>query len=155
MSMYNMLFGVNRIAPFLLSLLDLDEGSVGRFRDAFLNKDGTEIYVYTRNGGGNREHYMPDFSGHPQYVSDEDDDFDSTYATIVFKVPEKYLTVTRAIAPGVDPAKIHEKFSQAIDEMKTRSAEDLRADPRFKPIVDIMEQISKAKPGEGPRTFEI
>src|SRR6185503_4671681 len=101
-SLYNMLFGRNAAAPLLLAVLDLDEGKVGRFRDAFI-LDG-KIGIYTRNGGGNREHWSfsyPDaIEGQacpcvgcfmtyrvkdlPFYSSDVDDDYDSTYATIFF-----------------------------------------------------------------------
>lgn len=49
-----MLFGVNAAAPMLLAVLDLDEGKVGRFRNAFVTSE-KEIAIYTRNGGGNRE----------------------------------------------------------------------------------------------------
>lgn len=75
----------------------------GRFRDAWLNSDGMEIHIYTRNGGGNREEYWYVFKilrSHPQYLRDIDDEFDSTYATIVFRVPDKWLKYTQKIAGG-------------------------------------------------------
>lgn len=103
MTMYNMLFGVNPLSGILLGLLNLDTRSVGRFRDAFVANG--EIAIYTRNGGGNREHYDDQDPGldcgctgciitynlptHPNYLRDEDDSFDSTYATVYFSIPDE------------------------------------------------------------------
>lgn len=59
MSLYNLVFGFNPLAQTLMAMLDLLPGEVGRFRDCFLDDHDGElcIAVYTRNGGGNREHY--------------------------------------------------------------------------------------------------
>jgi hypothetical protein len=58
MSLYNMLFGMNRAAPALLAALGLDSEAVGRFRDAYI--DGEHIVIHTRNGGGNRDCWHAD-----------------------------------------------------------------------------------------------
>ena len=138
MSLYNMLFGKNPVAPLLLKMLDLTEEDVGRFRDAYL-QDG-KIVVYTRNGGGNRGHWDfvyeeydegPDcpcpgckmeyvLPEHPNYVRDYDDDFDSTYAYVVFDVPEKYQEFVKALEDGQlhDARTVREKFQTLIDELK-------------------------------------
>lgn len=87
---------------FLLHVLGSPEP--GRFRDAWVEKgdDGEPVIViYTRNGGGNRECYchdhpevgclekvIEDLQAHPLYLSDEDDDFDGTYATFRFRCPD-------------------------------------------------------------------
>jgi hypothetical protein len=87
MSLYNLLFGRNPLAPFYLAILDLTPDDVGRFRDCFLQKTDegdVRIVVYTRNGGGNRDDYAQitsDLQAHPEYVTDFDDDFDCTYAS--------------------------------------------------------------------------
>jgi hypothetical protein len=81
----------------------LGNPDVGRFRDAWVEKgDAGEpvIVIYTRNGGGNRECYcdeshesgclqeiIADLQEHPLYLSDEDDEFDFTYATFRFRCP--------------------------------------------------------------------
>lgn len=113
MSLYNAIFGVNKTAPVVLHVLGLTTEAVGRFRDAWFEKlpNGTiRAAVYTRNGGGNREHYGLDANeegaepspsckctgctmsfalpAHPLYVEDGDDAFDSTYATIYFRLPD-------------------------------------------------------------------
>ena len=101
MSLYNLMFGESPNADALLALIGLTPGDVGRYRDCYLTKDG-RIAVYTRNGGGNRECWGSDedpcncpgcvieerLPKHPLYLSDEDDEFDCTYATIYFRLPE-------------------------------------------------------------------
>ena len=132
MGLYNVLFGVNPLTGVLLKMLDIDqpEGKwrSGRFRDIFLNDGGTRIYLYTRNGGGNRECWGEsdvDAEGnctcpgctieehlpkHLNYICDADDDFDCTYATVTFSVPEAYLSITQALATGEEPASVSERF---------------------------------------------
>ena len=90
MSLYNMLFGMNPDADQLLGLLGKTKADFGRFRNVYVS-DGY-LGVYTRNGGGNREDYedvFDEMAEHPWYSHDQDDDFDCTYASIYFKVPEK------------------------------------------------------------------
>lgn len=128
MSMYGMLFGKSKHSTLLLSMLGLSEQDFYRFRDCYLDAKG-RIAVYTRGGGGNRGCYCDDhakdeertvdLSGggdkhapgcvvpthhtnrkHPAYLLDDDDDFDSTYATFYFRIPE---TVDRGVLIGVEP----------------------------------------------------
>ena len=104
MSFYNMLFGVNPDSDKLLSLLGKSREDFGRFRDVYV--DDEFIVVHTRNGGGNREDYFPDWvEDHPWYSHDVDDDYDCTYANIYFKVPEdKLRTYVALLDQGRDPA---------------------------------------------------
>lgn len=124
-SLYNAMFGVNPQADLLLKMLHLDgdkKSCTGRFRDIFLNADGTKIILYTRNGGGNREEYQwvfDDFKKlHPYYIRDWDDDFDNTFAYIEFNVPPEYLKETKALATGKEPLSISDKFKQFDEDMK-------------------------------------
>lgn len=88
MSMYNLLFGQNPNSDVILAILGLKENDVERFRDCGFDENG--IYVYTRTGGGNREDYSNDvLTSNPYYLNDEDDDFDCTYATYYFKIPDE------------------------------------------------------------------
>jgi len=51
------------------------------------------ITIYTRTGGANREDYVEDnkkLTEMPEYVIDYDDDFDTTFAYWVFKVPPEF-----------------------------------------------------------------
>jgi hypothetical protein len=86
----------------LIALLDEALINLGRFRDAWVEpgRNGKPVIViYTRNGGGHREcdDDAPQFGcsacamraivHHPQYLRDEDDGFDNTYARIWFRLP--------------------------------------------------------------------
>jgi hypothetical protein len=122
MSMYNMMFGQNPASSAILATLGLTQGDVGRFRDCFIANG--EIAVYTRNGGGNREDYQEVFdtlSKHPCYLRDEDDDYDSTYATIYFKFPEEFAEELRRlnIEEKFEPSK---RWIDAIEALKTAKA---------------------------------
>lgn len=96
MSLYNMINGVNPVAFFILPMLGKHPDEYPRFRDCFLADEShpeydDHIHVYTRTGGGNREGYEAENAAMvamPGYVADFDDDFDSTFASWVFKVPE-------------------------------------------------------------------
>jgi len=142
MSLYNMLFGTNKIASTLLFILDLNQPDKiwdsGRFRDIYLNEDGTSIILYTRNGGGNRRHWDLSYSKykegpdcpcpgctltyklkkHPNYIKDYDDDFDSTYAYVEFGVPKQFKEIAESLATGKKPQSIHEKFDNYIEKIK-------------------------------------
>jgi hypothetical protein len=140
MSLYNALFGVNDMAPLLLKILDISpkgKWRAGRFRDIYLNEDGTRILLYTRNGGGNREHWGDGYEEngeclcpgcviekhlpkHPNYLCDYDDSFDCTYATIVFSVPEEYQEDLKKLAksPRLAPETISERFKRLVADME-------------------------------------
>jgi len=137
MSMYNMLFGKNPKSKVILKTLNLTEADCGRFRDCYIKDD--KIVVYTRNGGGNRQNcweedgvdYEKTLEGdctcpactinivlpkHPNYIYDENDDFDSTYASIYFSFPKEYkedlkqLGDPRTMAPS-------EKWKKLLNEL--------------------------------------
>ena len=112
--------------------------------------DGTKelrIHVYTRNGGGNRdcwgwdEYVHPDqkpercicpgcciekiLPTHPLYVMDYDDDFDCTYATIEFRIPEAAQNLVRFLMELTpETEKPEEKFMALIDKMKKGDMSD-------------------------------
>ena len=92
MSLYNMINVFNPACVFIMPMLGRKQEEYPRFRDCFVTDDGERIAIYTRVGGGNRgkgygeEKLYTD----PNFVTTYDDDFDSTYATYVFKVPEKW-----------------------------------------------------------------
>jgi hypothetical protein len=68
MSMYNALFGVNPLSGVLLGMLGGKPSDVGRFRDTYVTEqDGQPVIaVYTRNGGGNRDHYDDESESGPE-----------------------------------------------------------------------------------------
>lgn len=112
MSLYNMINGVNPATFFILPMLgEKHPNNYPRFRDCFV--DSGEIRVYTRVGGGNRDCGFgeEELQQHPNYLRDEDDDFDSTYATYIFSVPNEWKEDFEKIMTG----KIKE-ISQAYRE---------------------------------------
>lgn len=107
---------------FREELLQLKYFPSGRFRDAYLNETGKKIILYTRNGGGNRPYYQYVFDllrKHPLYLSDYDDDYDCTYAYIVFKVPDEYIGLCEGLATGEKPETIDTKFHKLIEALKS------------------------------------
>jgi hypothetical protein len=117
MSMYNLLFGANPMSDVLLASIGRTKGDFGRFRDCFVANG--RIAVYTRNGGGNRDHWDDDTGEGescdcpgciityraktwPFYSHDRDDDFDNTYATIYFTFPPEYAEGLAAHDSGTE-----------------------------------------------------
>jgi len=148
MSLYNMMFGVNPLAKVLIKMLELKKDDVGRFRDIFYDKDKKLIILYTRNGGGNREEYQPVFdaleANHPHYVRDYDDDFDSTYAYVEFKVPEQFKEILDKLSVDSDKVEtISEKFDRVIKEMQSMDKEQMQKDKRFSGLFDVIKDITK------------
>lgn len=137
MSFYNMIFGQNPLSDILLAMCDLTEGDVGRFRDAWITENG-ELAIYTRNGGGNREYYMPDFNNNLLYLRDEDDDFDSTYATIFFKIPEKYISFAKVLAEGKNP---NQNWLDSLEELKQGNRPDIVE--KIRPLMDQIANFVK------------
>jgi isocitrate dehydrogenase kinase/phosphatase len=92
MSLYHLVHGENEFAAVLLAVLGLTRNDVPRYRDCWWN--GTHICLHTRTGGGNRpdyEHEHTALTTIDGYAYDEDDAFDSTYATFYF-VPSHTAT---------------------------------------------------------------
>ena len=136
MSLYNMVHGVNQATFFILPMLGKHPDEYPRFRDCFCGDDEHPEYdeghilVYTRVGGGNRESYQDEIkelrkaSG---YVWDYDDSFDCTFASFIFKAPEKWKADYDAIREGrfvdISPPYIEEmkrvypKLTEKIDEI--------------------------------------
>lgn len=117
-----MLFGENPKSDVLLACLGLTRGDCGRYRDCYL--EGETIVIHTRNGGGNREDYQDVFDEleeHPCYVSDADDDYDCTYANIVFRFPDEYAEDLKALAAESPDVKPSEKWVQLIDGLRAQA----------------------------------
>jgi hypothetical protein len=134
MGMYNLVFGSGeRGLPLLRALGFNAVEDVGRYRDGWVEKDGEggyRIAIYTRNGGGNRPEYMPDLSGNEYYLFDKDDTFDTTYATIYFRLPQVLadaIAAARAENPELDmpdPVDMDERWQHAISVLGEPAAPD-------------------------------
>jgi hypothetical protein len=123
MSMYNMVCGVNSLAPLLLHLINLSATDFPRIRDVYY-EDGC-VVVFTRTGGGNREDYQDDIDrirAHPDFVEDWDDDFDSTYMNFKFLLPEKSKQILSEFLEDIknhpDNEEPMKKFLKRIDSFK-------------------------------------
>ena len=100
MSLYNMLFGFNPACIWVMPMLGRKQEEWPRFRDCFV-KDG-KIEIYTRVGGGNRNcgYGEEELYKDPNFVETFDDEYDTTYATYVFNVPEKWQDDFNKIIKG-------------------------------------------------------
>jgi hypothetical protein len=102
---------------------------VGRYRDAWIETQGDApplLVVYTRNGGGNRDDQDAAISAmqaHPLYVKDQDDSYDSTYATFWFEVPAECPDPmfepwsefrSGLVAAAVPPVDMEARWTEAI-----------------------------------------
>ena len=100
-NMYNMLCGYNPSCFLFLPMLGRKKEDYPRFRDCFITDEGN-IGLYTRVGGNNRhcgfgeEELYKD----PNFLTTYDDDYDDTYATYEFSVPEKYKKDFDCLASG-------------------------------------------------------
>ena len=92
MSMFNLAIGTSGYPPMLMGIPGLHPTMIGRYRDHWLERNGDSedsliLALYTRNGGGNREEYaeqLDEMHSLPSFISDADDEFDSTYCTLRF-----------------------------------------------------------------------
>lgn len=128
MSLYNMLFGINDLTPFLLSVLGIKQEDIPRFRDCFLNEG--YIVIYTRTGGGNREFYdYPNdenqegpwnstLRDNEYYISDNDDEFDCTYANFYFRFPNEYRSDLEALEAGNESYTPSERWQMLFEELR-------------------------------------
>lgn len=160
MSLYNMMFGYNPLAGVTLSALNLTPNDIPRFRDAYFDAEEDRLVIYTRTGGGNREYYgapdgydnedyegpfNEDLENHSDYLFDEDDDFDCTYAYFYFRVPEAFKPIFETfkdLGAGQD-LNPTEKFAKMIEDLQNGNStpETERALEVGRSIAD---QISKA-----------
>ncbi len=119
MSLYNLMNGVNQSAFFILPMLGEKHPDLyPRFRDCFVNRESEqpEIHIYTRVGGGNRQDYQEEIKAlrsHPNYLHDFDDDFDSTFATFSFSVPNEFKEDFDKIMSG-DMLKVSDAYKERL-----------------------------------------
>lgn len=131
MSLYNKLFGFNKLAPALLECLNLDPRDIPRFRDCFIQDD--TIVVHTRTGGGNREEYQKEnakLAKHPDYLYDSDDEFDCTYANFFFRFPKEFKDELERIAEkmkslGVKHYLPSEKWKILLNSIKEEKPNEI------------------------------
>lgn len=153
MSLYNALFGTNSLAPALLRMLNLSVEDVPRFRDCYLaeGEDGTlEIHVYTRTGGGNRVDYADgnaSLACHSHFLWDKDDDYDCTYATFAFSVPDRFVKLLTDIKQEIGipdaPAKRFKRFASLMAKIKTGAPDDPEVQNAMEVAKPLVREIYK------------
>lgn len=132
MSLYNMLVGYSPACIIFLPMLGRKADEYPRFRNCFLSDDNEKIEIYTRVGGGNRGcgYGEEELYKDPNFVTTYDDEFDSTYATYVFNVPEKWKTDFKRITNDkwdevsdeyvAEVKKFYPSLAEKIDEVFNR-----------------------------------
>lgn len=106
----------------ILPILGLSFGDVPRFRDLWVEKIAGEpvIVLMTRTGGEYlRAEYEAEISllqEHPLYLSDADEEFDSTMMSFRFGPPEGCAEDLMTIA--VDPIDIGARWAEALEMIK-------------------------------------
>lgn len=136
MSLYNLVHGENPLAVILLGLLGLQREDVPRYRDCYWT--GERIAVYTRTGGGNRESYSAENAAMcklPAYDHDEDDDFDCTYATFFFRMPEQFTWVIPHLS--AEDATPEQRWRGFLDKLSNGD----KSDPQVKRVLVAMEPM--------------
>lgn len=141
MSLYNMINGVKPATFFVLPMLGKHPDEYPRFRDCFLGDDehpeyADHIHVYTRTGGGNREGYEAENQAMremPGFVTDYDDSFDCTFASWVFRVPERWESDYEKIKAGnikdvsaeyqAELRRVYPKLAEKWDELFSANTE--------------------------------
>lgn len=141
MSLYNTLFGYSQSAPMLLAILGVSAKNIPRFRNCYI--DEGRIAIHTRTGGGNRDYYESLESckeSYPEYFKegedaptgpwnddlrkiagflfDEDDNFDSTYATFYYSFPEKYAEDLKALEQNLPDKKPSEQWQELFKKLQ-------------------------------------
>lgn len=126
MSLYNMVNGFNPACVFIMPMLGRKQDEYPRFRDCFVTEDGN-IAIYTRVGGGNRNCGF----GEEELYKDEnfiktyDDEYDCTYATYEFSVPNKWKEDFGKITEG--------KISETSKEYRRMIADFY---PKLYPLIE-------------------
>lgn len=167
-----------RASIFLKTLLDLDLRQVGRFRDTWLELDEQgepRIALYTRNGGGNRPDYTKQtafLQGHPEYLFDRDDTFDSTYATYYFKVPQDFpahlsgiggwteeewprlraLMIQNKALP--EPVDTSQRWLDAIEKLN-KEGPSPEQEAQMQPVIEALAKALNGPDDNGPKIIQI
>lgn len=115
MSLYNMLMGFNPACVAIMPMLGRKQDEYPRFRDCFVTDEGN-IAIYTRVGGGNRDcgYGEDELYKDENFITTYDDEYDNTYGTYEFKVPEKWKADFDLIMDG----KSSEVSKEYIDYVK-------------------------------------
>lgn len=131
MSLYNMIHGYNPACVLILPMLGRKQAAYPRFRDCYVTEENS-IAIYTRVGGNNRNCGF----GEEELYEDEnflttyDDDFDSTYGTYEFKVPDRWKDDFDKIM-SKKMSEVSEEYVEYVKEFYPKLAEEGAIDKLF------------------------
>ena len=117
-----MLMGEHPYREELMNMIGLRRRDFGRFRDVYSSDDGTEIIVFARLGGFNRDEWKDVIStmkARPDYVRDWDDEFDHTFLSIAFKTKPEHVERAKSIADQVDNRPPMVRYLALLDDVKS------------------------------------
>ncbi len=131
MSFYNMLKGFNPACVYIMPMLGRKQGEYPRFRDCFVTEDGN-IAIYTRVGGGNRNCGYGEESLYKDknFIKTYDDNYDSTYGTYEFSVPEEWKQDFEKIMAG-KISEVSDKYVERVKQIFPMLAESGKIDIMF------------------------
>ena len=124
MSLYNMMNGFNPACVFIMPMLGRKQAEWPRFRDCWVTEE-ENIAIYTRVGGGNRNcgYGEEQLYEDPNFLNTYDDEYDTTYATYEFKVPEKWKADFDLIMGG-KIKEVSEEYKVYLKEFFPKLAEE-------------------------------
>lgn len=123
MSLYNMLMGYNPACVLIMPMLGRTQEEYPRFRDCFVTEENN-IAIYTRVGGNNRGcgYGEEELYEDENFLTTYDDEYDNTYATYEFKVPEKWKSDFDLIING-KLRKVSKEYVRYVKEFYPKLAE--------------------------------
>ncbi len=133
MSLYNMINGFSPACLLIMPMLGRKQNEWPRFRGCFVTR-GNNIAIYTRVGGGNRGcgYGEAELYNDPNFITTYDDEYDSTYATYEFSVPEKWKDDFNLIVSG-KISEVSDEYVSYLKEFYPRLAENGVIDKVFRP----------------------
>lgn len=136
MSLYNMLRGFNPACIAIMPMLGRKQEEWPRFRDCFIT-DEKNIAIYTRVGGGNRNcgYGEEELYKDENFLTTYDDEYDNTYATYEFKVPEKWKADFDAILAD-ESNKVSKEYINYVKSFYPKLAEEGVIDKMFGKIAE-------------------
>ena len=119
-----MIMGFNPACVVIMPMLGRKQEEWPRFRDCYITEE-KNIAVYTRVGGGNRGcgYGEEELYKDENFLTTYDDEYDNTYGTYEFKVPEKWKADFDAILAG-ESDKISEEYINYVKEFYPKLAEE-------------------------------
>lgn len=133
MDLYVMLHGQNPQRAEVLSLINLNESNVERFRDCGLDREKLVIWVFARTGSTNAFDKSNNRLGSNDFfIGKKDDAFDSTYEWLFFNIP-----------PFKDTSKIKHYGIPNLKKVIEGGIKDLEAGKPNPAVMNLVQSINK------------